>query len=253
MWRAGGTERADERVPPWTRLEHAARYRFAATFVPGVTVLDCACGDGAGAVEYLRAGPEALFGFDHDAEAVAQAQREVIDPRARFQVADAAALPLSDASVDLYVSLETIEHVQDARALLSEAARVLRPDGRFICTTPNRDVQNPGSSPSDDPICAFHVREYTPRELLELLRQYFHTVEFHGQNDVGPLRQCVVRAAARLPSRRLAARVSQAAKLPRLLADSPERHAVVPVRPGHRYDISVAVCAGPGGDTGREG
>ncbi len=245
MWRGRGSERADDHVPPWTRLEHEARYRFAAAQIRGGTVLDCACGDGAGAGVYLHAGPRTLVGFDLDDGAVAEARRTITDSRASFEVADATALPQPDASVDLYVSLETIEHVPDAHAALSEAARVLRPDGRFICSTPNRDIQNPGSSQDDQPICAFHVREYTPRELLELLQQYFNSVEFHGQNEVGPLRRRVVRVAARLPWRRPAARLSQIAKLPRLLADAPERHAVVPVQPGRRYDITVAVCSGP--------
>jgi SAM-dependent methyltransferase len=245
MWRAGGTERADDRVPPWTRLEHDARYRFAAAQIRGGVVLDCACGDGAGAAEYLRAGPQTLLGFDYDAEAVAKASREVADPRARFAVADAADLPQPDQSVDLYISLETIEHVPNARALLSEAARVLKPDGRLICSTPNRAVQNPGAKLEDDPICAFHLREYTPRDLLELLQEYFGTVEFYGQNDVGLLRRQYLRLVGRLPSRRLAARLGQLAKLTRLLVDSPERHAVVPVQRGHSYDLTVAVCSDP--------
>ena len=244
-WKTRGTERVGDGVPPWTRHEHAARYRFAATFVPGLTVLDCACGDGAGAVEYLRAGPEALLGFDYDAEAVAEAQREVVDPRARFEVADATALPQPDRSIDLYISLETIEHVHDARALISEAARVLRPGGRFICSTPNRLVQNPGASLADAPICEFHVREFTPRELLDLLAPHFGSVAFYGQNEVGRLRSSFLRAASQLPSRRLAARLGQAVKLTRLVVDSPERHAVVPVRPGRVYDLTVAVCSEP--------
>ena len=250
MWRFRGGERADAHVPPWTRLEHEARYRFAAGQIRGGAVLDCACGDGAGAGVYLHAGPETLVGFDLDEGAVAEARRTITDPRARFEVADASALPLADGAVDLYISLETIEHVPDAHALLSEAVRVLRPDGRFICSTPNRDVQNPGASLEDPPILAFHVREYTPREVLELLGQYFSSVEFSGQNDVGPIRSRVVWAAARLPWRRLAARLSQVAKLPRLLADAPERHAVVPVQPGRRYDITVAVCSGPRAQSG---
>jgi SAM-dependent methyltransferase len=246
MWRAGGTERADDRVPPWTQLEHDARYRFASgQILDGSVVLDCACGDGSGAAHYLRAGPRALFGLDYDAGAVEQARREVTDERARFAVADATALPQPDASVDLYISLETIEHVPDAHALLSEAARVLKPDGRLICSTPNRAIQNPGASLEDDPICTFHVREYTPRDLLDLLRQYFDTVEFYGQNDVGRLRRQYLRVVGRLPSRHLAARLGQAAKLTRLLVDSPERHAVVPVQRGHSYDLTVAVCSDP--------
>ncbi len=213
--------------------------------IQGGTILDCACGDGAGAIEYLRTGPQNIVGFDLDREAVEAARRSVTDPNALFEVADATELPVETASVDLYISLETVEHVPDADALLSEAVRVLRPTGRLICSTPNRNVQNPGTSPNDPPICEFHVREYTPRELLDLLSPHFESVEFYGQNEVGRLRMCYLGLVGHVPSHRLAARLSQVAKLTRLLVDSPKRHAVVPVRPGHSYDLTIAVCSGP--------
>ena len=48
-------------------------------------------------------------------------------------------MPFDDGSFDLIVLIEVIEHVQDKRALLSEIARVLRPKGRLLLTTPNHD------------------------------------------------------------------------------------------------------------------
>lgn len=47
-----------------------------------------------------------------------------------LHVYDGVHLPLPDASVDLVVSHEVFEHIADVPAVLTELARVLRPDGR---------------------------------------------------------------------------------------------------------------------------
>jgi len=46
-------------------------------------------------------------------------------------------LPVRSASVDLAVSSEGIEHISDAFAFLRELARIVRPAGHLILTTPN--------------------------------------------------------------------------------------------------------------------
>jgi SAM-dependent methyltransferase len=48
-----------------------------------------------------------------------------------IHVYDGVHLPLPDASIDLVVSHEVFEHIADVPAVLSELARVLRPDGRI--------------------------------------------------------------------------------------------------------------------------
>jgi len=50
--------------------------------------------------------------------------------------ADAARLPLSDASVDAVVCLEVLEHVRDPRGALAEFARVLKPGGVMLFSMP---------------------------------------------------------------------------------------------------------------------
>lgn len=47
---------------------------------------------------------------------------------------------VEDASLDLLVAKEVIEHLKDYRPFLSECARVLRPGGRLYLTTPNRNA-----------------------------------------------------------------------------------------------------------------
>jgi 2-polyprenyl-3-methyl-5-hydroxy-6-metoxy-1,4-benzoquinol methylase len=46
-------------------------------------------------------------------------------------------LPLDDASVDVLVCAEGIEHVVDRHRVLAEFRRVLKPGGRLLLTTPN--------------------------------------------------------------------------------------------------------------------
>ena len=56
----------------------------------------------------------------------------------------------------------------------------------LICSTPDRDVYNPGASPDSDPWNAFHVREYSQPEFVDLLGRHFERVELFGQNPKSP-------------------------------------------------------------------
>jgi 2-polyprenyl-3-methyl-5-hydroxy-6-metoxy-1,4-benzoquinol methylase len=54
-----------------------------------------------------------------------------------WQVGDIQAIAHMDASFDTVVSCETIEHIPDPRRAIRELARVLKPGGRLLLTTPN--------------------------------------------------------------------------------------------------------------------
>ncbi len=47
-------------------------------------------------------------------------------------------IPLSDAVADLVVCVETIEHLENPRALMRELTRLAKPGGWLIVTTPNQ-------------------------------------------------------------------------------------------------------------------
>jgi SAM-dependent methyltransferase len=51
---------------------------------------------------------------------------------------DGGAVPLPDASADVVVSAETIEHVENPRALVRDLVRLTRPGGLVLVTTPNQ-------------------------------------------------------------------------------------------------------------------
>jgi ubiquinone/menaquinone biosynthesis C-methylase UbiE len=72
-------------------------------------------------------------------EMLGPAQSLAQDPRHVFVEADATRLPIRDRSVDFIFNSEMIEHLLPAQseALLAEFARVLKPGGRVLLTTPN--------------------------------------------------------------------------------------------------------------------
>ena len=50
---------------------------------------------------------------------------------------DSLALPFEDASVDLVLMVEVVEHILNLSTLLKEVTRVLAPGGLIVLTTPN--------------------------------------------------------------------------------------------------------------------
>jgi 2-polyprenyl-3-methyl-5-hydroxy-6-metoxy-1,4-benzoquinol methylase len=151
--------------------EHLARYRFAAQLAPGRRVLDAACGEGYGTAMLATGGATAV-GVDVDEPTIAHARERYA---AEFRVADVADLPFEDASFDLVVCFETIEHVEDAERVLGELARVLDPDGLLLISTPNTHeylVDN-----------EFHTREFTHEEFVALLAGRFPRVRLLYQHN----------------------------------------------------------------------
>ena len=154
--------------------EHEARYVFAGDFVKGKEVLDVACGTGIGTSYLHKAGARSCIGLDIDDAAVAYARSSY--PECVFERCEATELCLSDASVDVVVSFETIEHLNDCSKFLRECLRVLRPSGVLLCSTPNRkafqwEERNP-----------YHVTEFAEQEFTRLLEASFPKVSLYAQN-----------------------------------------------------------------------
>jgi SAM-dependent methyltransferase len=162
--------------------EHVERYRFACGHLNGDAVLDIACGSGFG-TRMLAEHAVAVTGADLSAEAVAACRQRPEKVKA-FEVADATALHFVDESFDSVVSFETLEHVPDTAAatVLAEFARVLRPGGRLILSTPDRRALSLGGPPANP----YHTREFTLPELLELLARDFDLEFVCGQKICRP-------------------------------------------------------------------
>jgi 2-polyprenyl-3-methyl-5-hydroxy-6-metoxy-1,4-benzoquinol methylase len=102
--------------------------------VAGLRVLDLACGNGYLSRRFARQGAT-VTGVDASAPTIALAQaREDREPLGvTYHVGDAAHLDmLADGSFDLVVSNMALMDIEDAAGAIQEAARILRPQGRFI-------------------------------------------------------------------------------------------------------------------------
>ncbi|HEY3229774.1 MAG TPA: class I SAM-dependent methyltransferase [Roseiflexaceae bacterium] len=92
--------------------------------------LDVGCGTGALCQTILAvAAPITVKGVDQSTGYVAFAREQVIDERARFDVADARALPFETATYDVVVSGLVLNFIPDQPKAVAEMARVTRPGG----------------------------------------------------------------------------------------------------------------------------
>ena len=170
-----------ERFTPETRgaiwYEHWHRYCAVLALAQGKRVLDCACGEGYGSWLLAGAG-SAVTGVDIDDAAIAHA-RGRYGERANlaFVQGSCIQLPLADASVDLVVSFETIEHIAEQEAMLAEFARVLDRRGALVISSPNKAVYSHDADASNH----FHVRELDREELGGALAKHFPQQLWHGQ------------------------------------------------------------------------
>ena len=166
---------------------HLERYRFARQFVKGKAVLDIASGEGYGSNLLAKAGASTVTGVDIAEDAINHAAHRYQQQGLTFRVGNAQAIDLPDASVDVVVSFETIEHLPDYRAYLAEVRRVLRPGGIYLVSTPNRLRESPGFGPDQAVPNPFHIREFTREELLPVLSDHFAINGVYGQGLLHPI------------------------------------------------------------------
>ena len=168
-------------------LEHLHRYYVARELATGKDVLDIACGEGYGSA-ILAEVALSVVGVDASEEVIRYAAERYQRSNVHFKLGVCSHIPLPDASIDLIVSFETIEHHAEHHEMMREFVRVLRPDGQVIISSPDK------AEYSDKPHFsnAFHVKELYFEEFQELLLSYFGYAQFYGQrvrygSCIGPL------------------------------------------------------------------
>lgn len=105
---------------------------------PGMRVLELGCGNGSMWREpdsFLPSQAELILTDFSDG--MLDAARSTVPKRENISFAqvDIQQIPYTEASFDLVIANMMLYHVPDLSKALSEVARVMKPDGRFICAT----------------------------------------------------------------------------------------------------------------------
>ncbi len=145
-------------------------------------VLDLGCGNGdVGEIALRSHWP--VFGLDRVHSETRAAQARTIYQG--LSTADATALPFPDSTFGAVVSICVVEHIPDDIRVLQEVARVLKPRGKFIFSTPSAAFES-NLLGADDPERVDKVNErlghYHYRgldEWTDLLREQGLEVDGH--------------------------------------------------------------------------
>jgi 2-polyprenyl-3-methyl-5-hydroxy-6-metoxy-1,4-benzoquinol methylase len=152
--------------------EHLIRYRVVQELARDKVVLDIASGSGYGSA-MLAETARRVYGIDASQDAIDYATARYGANNITFTVGDAAQIALDDGSVDMVVTFETIEHIDDYETFISEIKRVLKPNGLAVISTPNDLEFAEGNH--------FHLHEFERDELMELISKYFSVVDEYYQ------------------------------------------------------------------------
>jgi SAM-dependent methyltransferase len=175
-----GLDELSERYAEHNRSERGAGFVFArpereALFRryvggPGRRVLDLGCRDGTLTQAYLE-GNE-IVGVDADRDALVEAARLGIETR--WADLDRP-LDFAEATFDVVVAGELLEHLRDPQRVVSEINRVLRPGGTFVASVPNayrlkgRLLFLFGRPPENDPT---HLQMFSAADVRALLSRF---------------------------------------------------------------------------------
>jgi 2-polyprenyl-3-methyl-5-hydroxy-6-metoxy-1,4-benzoquinol methylase len=157
----------------WFR-RHLAVYEWIAERCAGLDVVDMACGEGYGTAALARRAAR-VTGVEANLETFEHARLKYSRPGVRFV---RNAVEWHSEPCDAVVFLQTIEHVQDPRAVLDHFKEMLRPGGTVYVSTPNLlTLAPPGAHKSDNP---WHLREYRAEEFRALCAGSFDQVDLLG-------------------------------------------------------------------------
>jgi 2-polyprenyl-3-methyl-5-hydroxy-6-metoxy-1,4-benzoquinol methylase len=119
------------------RLRLKVLRKLLRPIAPGERCLLLTCGDNNGAMNYFLRELGGSWSWadleDHSIPEMADLLGEPVAHAAED------AVPFADAEFDRVVVIDVHEHVDDPRIVSAELARILKPDGQLIVTTPNGD------------------------------------------------------------------------------------------------------------------
>lgn len=156
--------------------QHLAKYKFALKFCKGKKILEIGCGSGYGSKYLAENGVKKIMAYDIDPGAINFAIKNCYNKNISFAEGDVQKLELND-KYDVIISFEVIEHLKQPEKLLRLAKNSLNRLGVFILSTPNKSYSILDNGKPSNP---YHVYEYYPEELKEILLKYFKSVDLFG-------------------------------------------------------------------------
>lgn len=155
--------------------EHLARYLFSSQFVKGKKVIDVGCGVGYGSkILKIYGKAKTVDAIDISRNSIKYAKKHYYSKNIFYNIDNAEKLlTVQNNNMDVAVSFELIEHLKHPRIFLKQIKRVLKKNGLFIFSTPNKYTYPKGNP--------YHIKEYYPEELKQLLKNYFINVDYYYQ------------------------------------------------------------------------
>jgi ubiquinone/menaquinone biosynthesis C-methylase UbiE len=134
-------------------------------------ILDLGCGDGDFGNRVLR-GLRSV-GLDPDLSSLSDAAR--LSGKRALVAGSATVLPLPTASIGTVLANSVLEHIPDLPAALSECARVLRPGGRLLLTSPSDRFRSLLATPSLLSALGLHGAARKYGRWFDRHSRHFHT------------------------------------------------------------------------------
>lgn len=153
----------------------AERYLFAAKFIDKHSkVLEAPCGFGYGAAYFSKLA-KTVDTIDLAEENIEFGKSAYDFHNINWSIGDVTKLKYKNEEFDVYVSYEVFEHlpIELVDEYLKEARRVIKTGGKFIISTPNREMRKHINNP-------FHIKEYSFHEFSNLLKKYFNNIEYYS-------------------------------------------------------------------------
>ena len=159
----------------------------------GKTLVDLGSGPGVKALTFAAAGAK-VIGFEARESAIlharqnlrqTQAQHPEIPIVAEFHQRDIerGLTEIDDASVDIVLFVEVIEHLEGYVTVLEEIQRILRPGGKVVITTPNKNFHQ-NQKEDDEHVYGEkaygHVRDFDLDGLVKEIEQAGLKIEAQG-------------------------------------------------------------------------
>jgi len=157
--------------------EHYHRYAFAKRLVANKRVLDVASGEGYGS-HILAQYAQSVIGVDIDKTSVEHANKKYQYNNLQYIQSSCVNMPIDDASIDVVVSFETLEHLAEQKEMLAEIDRVLKPDGLLVISTPDKKHYSDATGFSNE----YHVKELYQHEFKALLDCHWSQQAWYAQS-----------------------------------------------------------------------